>query len=143
MPITLASRIERWPVAGAFSIARGSVSEVVTVVVELSDGARRGRGECRPYARYGETPEGVKSEIDALAPEIASGLDRAALQSRLPAGAARNALDCAFWDLEAKRSKLQVERELGGQVDDHQQRADLQLLGGIWILQTLPALVFG
>ncbi|MFL1875904.1 dipeptide epimerase, partial [Hansschlegelia beijingensis] len=108
MPITLASRIERWPVAGAFSIARGSVSEVVTVVVELSDGARRGRGECRPYARYGETPEGVKSEIDALAPEIASGLDRAALQSRLPAGAARNALDCAFWDLEAKRSGVSV-----------------------------------
>ncbi|MBB3972477.1 N-acetyl-D-Glu racemase DgcA [Hansschlegelia beijingensis] len=108
MPITLASRIERWPVAGAFSIARGSVSEVVTVVVELSDGAHRGRAECRPYGRYGETPDGVKSEIDALASEIASGLGREALQSRLPADAARNALDCAFWDLEAKRSGMSV-----------------------------------
>jgi L-alanine-DL-glutamate epimerase-like enolase superfamily enzyme len=102
MAPTLATRIERWPIAGAFTIARGSVTEVVTVVAELVNGPHRARGECRPYPRYGETPEGVKAEIDALAAEIAGGLDRAALQSRLPAGAARNALDCAFWDLEAK-----------------------------------------
>lgn len=108
LPVTLSSRIERWPVAGAFSIARGSVNEVVTVVVELSDGAARGRGECRPYGRYGETPEGVKAEIDGLAAELAAGLDRSALQSRLPAGAARNAVDCAFWDLEAKRAGVSV-----------------------------------
>ncbi|PZQ17949.1 MAG: dipeptide epimerase [Ancylobacter novellus] len=104
MTAILCSRVERWPVAGAFSIARGSVTEVVTVVAELVDGPHRGRGECRPYPRYGETPEGVKAEIDALGAEIAAGLDRAGLQSRLHAGAARNALDCAFWDLEAKRS---------------------------------------
>lgn len=103
MSARLSSRIERWPVAGAFSIARGSVTEVVTVVAEIVDDAHRGRGECRPYPRYGETPEGVKAEIDALADEIAAGLDRERLQSRLHAGAARNALDCALWDLEAKR----------------------------------------
>ena len=104
MPATLTTRIERWPVAGSFRIARGAVTEVVTVVAELVDGPHRGRGECRPYPRYGETPEGVKAEIDALVGDIAAGLDRLALQSRLHAGAARNALDCAFWDLEAKRA---------------------------------------
>ncbi|RXF74992.1 N-acetyl-D-Glu racemase DgcA [Hansschlegelia zhihuaiae] len=108
MAPTLTTRIERWPIVGAFTIARGSVTEVVTVVAELVDGPHRGRGECRPYPRYGETPEGVKAEIDALAAGIAAGLDRAALQSRLPAGAARNALDCAFWDLEAKRAGTSV-----------------------------------
>lgn len=108
MTVAVASRIESWPVAGAFSIARGSVTEVVTVVVELAQGPYRGRGECRPYPRYGETPEGVKAEIDALADEIAAGLDRKRLQARLHAGAARNALDCAFWDLEAKRAGTTV-----------------------------------
>ncbi|HEY0293199.1 MAG TPA: N-acetyl-D-Glu racemase DgcA [Hansschlegelia sp.] len=108
MTVTLTSRIEHWPVAGAFSIARGSVTEVVTVVAELVDGAHRGRGECRPYPRYGETPEGVKAEIDALGEAIAAGLDRARLQSRLHPGAARNALDCALWDLEAKRAGVSV-----------------------------------
>jgi L-alanine-DL-glutamate epimerase-like enolase superfamily enzyme len=108
MPATLTTRIERWPVAGSFTIARGAVTEVVTVVAELIDGSHRGRGECRPYPRYGETPEGVKAEIDALAGDIAHGLDRPTLQSRLHAGAARNALDCAFWDLEAKRARTTV-----------------------------------
>jgi L-alanine-DL-glutamate epimerase-like enolase superfamily enzyme len=108
MPPALTSRIEHWPVAGSFSIARGSVTEVVTVVAEIVDGAFRGRGECRPYGRYGETAEGVKAEIDALADDIAAGRDRAALQTRLTAGAARNALDCALWDLEAKRTGASV-----------------------------------
>lgn len=104
----LASRIERWPTAGSFTIARGSVTEVVTVVVEIVDGEHRGRGECRPYQRYGETPEGVKAEIDALAQPIADGLGREELQILLHAGAARNALDCALWDLEAKRARTTV-----------------------------------
>jgi L-Ala-D/L-Glu epimerase len=101
---TLAVASERWPIAGAFTISRGSKTEAEVVVAEVSDGVYRGRGECVPYARYSETVEGVLAAISALAPQIAGGLDRAGLQSALPAGAARNALDCALWDLAAKRA---------------------------------------
>lgn len=104
MVTDLIIKIERWPVAGAFTIARGSRTEAVVIVVELSDGVHRGRGECVPYARYGETAEGVVAAIEALRDALAHGLDRRGLQRALPFGAARNALDCAFWDLEAKRS---------------------------------------
>ena len=104
MSLRLEAGVERWPIAGAFTISRGSKTEASVVVAELSDGARAGRGEAVPYPRYGESPEGVLAEIRAVAPEIAAGLDRAGLQSRLRPGAARNALDCAFWDLEAKRT---------------------------------------
>jgi L-Ala-D/L-Glu epimerase len=100
----LSMRIERWPLASAFTISRGSKTEAVVVAVELTDGAYRGRGESVPYARYGESPDGVVAAIEAMRPALTRGLDRTALQDALPAGAARNALDCAFWDLEAKRS---------------------------------------
>jgi L-alanine-DL-glutamate epimerase-like enolase superfamily enzyme len=96
--------IERWPIAGAFAISRGVKTEAAVVVAELRDGDHVGRGECVPYPRYGETVDGVASAIAALRPEIARGLDRAALQHAMPPGAARNALDCALWDLAAKRS---------------------------------------
>jgi L-Ala-D/L-Glu epimerase len=98
----LSIRIERWPLASAFTISRGSKTEAVVVVAELGDGTHRGRGECVPYARYDETPEGVVAAIEAMAPALRRGLRRKDLQSAMPAGAARNALDCAFWDLEAK-----------------------------------------
>jgi L-alanine-DL-glutamate epimerase-like enolase superfamily enzyme len=103
---TLFARIERFPIAGSFTISRGAKTEAVVVVAELvqdtTAGRLTGRGECTPYARYGETPEAVLATITALAPAIAGGLTRAGLQQALPAGAARNALDCAFVDLEAK-----------------------------------------
>ncbi|MFY9837088.1 MAG: N-acetyl-D-Glu racemase DgcA [Xanthobacteraceae bacterium] len=99
----LTVRIERWPLERAFTISRGAKTEAVVVVAELDDGDR-GRGEAVPYARYGETPEGVLAAIETLRPALRDGLDRAALQAALPAGAARNALDCALWDLEAKRT---------------------------------------
>jgi len=95
---------ERWPIAGAFTISRGAKSQAVVVVAELTDGAIRGRGECVPYARYGESVDGVVAALEALRPQLAAGLDRAGLQRAMPPGAARNALDCAFWDLEAKRA---------------------------------------
>jgi L-alanine-DL-glutamate epimerase-like enolase superfamily enzyme len=101
--MNLSLRIERWPLERAFTISRGAKTEAVVVVAELDDGDR-GRGEAVPYARYGETPEGVVAAIEALRPALWEGLDRAALQAMLPAGAARNALDCALWDLEAKRT---------------------------------------
>jgi L-alanine-DL-glutamate epimerase-like enolase superfamily enzyme len=100
----LSVQIERWPLANAFTISRGSKTEAVVVTVKLGDGTYRGRGECVPYPRYHESPEGVVAVIEAMRPALARGLDRTALQSAMPAGAARNALDCAFWDLEAKRS---------------------------------------
>jgi L-Ala-D/L-Glu epimerase len=113
MPVTLTVRSERWPIAGAFSISRGSKTEAEVVVAELTDGAVAGRGECTPYPRYGETVAGVAAAIAGLADDIRRGLDRAALQRALPAGAARNALDCAFVDLEAKRADRPAHELLG------------------------------
>lgn len=101
--VTLEAIEERFPVDGAFTISRGSRTEIRVVTVTLSDGVHRGRGECVPYARYGETVEGVIATILSVRAALADGLDRFALQRLLPPGAARNALDCAFWDLEAKR----------------------------------------
>jgi L-alanine-DL-glutamate epimerase-like enolase superfamily enzyme len=112
-PPTLRVATERWPIAGAFTISRGSKTEAEVVVAEVSDGLYRGRGECVPYERYDETATGVSAAIAALAPRIAEGLDRTALQGLLPAGAARNALDCALWDLAAKRAGRPV-HELAG-----------------------------
>jgi L-alanine-DL-glutamate epimerase-like enolase superfamily enzyme len=108
MPVSLEVAVERWPIAGRFAISRGAKTEAVVVVATLRDGAAFGRGECVPYARYGETVEDVAAAIRALSAEISAGLDRTALQEALPAGAARNALDCAFWDLEAKRTRRTV-----------------------------------
>jgi len=113
LPISLAVRIEHWPIAGSFTISRGAKTQAAVVVAELSDGHHRGRGECVPYARYGETVDGVAETITALADEIARGLDRSALQKAMRPGAARNALDCAFWDLSAKRAGKPVHELVG------------------------------
>jgi L-alanine-DL-glutamate epimerase-like enolase superfamily enzyme len=104
MPLSLSVRTEIWPIAGAFSISRGAKTEAQVVVAELSDGRHKGRGECVPYARYDETVAGVMAALGAIGNRLGFGLDRTALQQAMPAGAARNALDCAFWDLEAKRA---------------------------------------
>jgi L-alanine-DL-glutamate epimerase-like enolase superfamily enzyme len=98
----LAARIERWPIAGAFTISRGAKTEAITVVAEVSQGGHTGRGECVPYARYGETPEATLAALLSMREALSNGLDRQALQAALPAGAARNALDCALIDLEAR-----------------------------------------
>jgi L-alanine-DL-glutamate epimerase-like enolase superfamily enzyme len=113
MGLDLTFRIERWPIAGAFAIARGAKIEAQVVVAEISDGLVRGRGECVPYGRYGETVEGVAAAIDAMRAPLSAGLDRAALQSAMPAGAARNALDCAFWDFEARAAGRAVHEVAG------------------------------
>jgi L-alanine-DL-glutamate epimerase-like enolase superfamily enzyme len=109
----LSVRIERWPLAGTFAISRGSKTEAVVVVAELSDGVHRGRGESVPYARYGETPDGIVATIGALRPALQRGLDRAALQRALPPGSARSALDCAYWDVNAKAAGRRA-HELAG-----------------------------
>jgi L-Ala-D/L-Glu epimerase / N-acetyl-D-glutamate racemase len=100
----LSVSVERWPIRGGFTISRGSKQEAMVVVATIHNGDHRARGECVPYARYGESVDGVVQAIEACRPAIAQGLDRVGLQGLLPAGAARNALDCALWDLEAKIS---------------------------------------
>src|ERR1700732_997730 len=99
---TLMARIERWPIAGAFTISRGAKTEAVTVMAELNLGGHIGRGECVPYPRYQESPEATLAALRAMQEPISRGLDRQALQAAMPRGAARNALDCALIDLEAK-----------------------------------------
>ena len=103
--LSLTAREEAWPIRGSFRISRGAKTEARVVVAEISDGAHRGRGECVPYARYGESVESVLAQIASVQGALT---DRAALQAQLLAGAARNAVDCALWDLEAKRSGRRV-----------------------------------
>src|SRR5215831_4757235 len=110
---TLAVKVESWPIKGSFRIARGAKTEAQVVIAEITDGGARGRGECVPYARYGETVESVRHAIDGLASDIANGLTRAELATRLEAGAARNALDCALIDWEAKRRGVRSYEILG------------------------------
>ena len=99
----LSLAVERFPIAGTFVIARGAKTEAAALVATIEDGANRGRGECVPYGRYGESLESVAAAIESIRPQIEAGADRYALQDLLPAGAARNALDCALWDFDAKR----------------------------------------
>ncbi len=109
--------IERYPIAGKFTISRGSKTEAVVVVCELGDGIHTGHGECVPYARYGESIESVSEQIRAVEPLFKNGGTaeelRLALQSAMPAGAARNAVDCALWDLQAKQSGTTAAKLLG------------------------------
>lgn len=100
---------ETWKIRGTFRISRGARTHAEVILVSLVADGATGVGECVPYARYGESLESVSAEIEGLRPDIEAGkLDRLSLQEALPPGAARNALDCAFWDLEAKRSGKRV-----------------------------------
>ncbi len=101
---TISAAIERWPIDGAFVIARGAKREAVVVTATVSDGNGMGRGECVPYARYGETVEGVRDAILGLG----AVRNRHELQQRIGPGAARNAIDCALWDHEAKSTGRSV-----------------------------------
>jgi len=93
-----------WPIRGSFTISRGSKTQVDVVIVEVSDNGIIGRGECVPYARYHESIESVLVSINSIKKQIETGLSRENLQTLLPAGAARNAVDCALWDLECKQA---------------------------------------
>jgi L-alanine-DL-glutamate epimerase-like enolase superfamily enzyme len=104
----LTARIERWPIAGAFTIARGSKTEAVVVTVEIAHDGFTGRGESTPYPRYGETPQSVLAEIEAARAFVEGGGHRDGLQAAMTPGAARNAIDCALWDLKAKQSGVRA-----------------------------------
>jgi L-Ala-D/L-Glu epimerase len=93
-----------WPLAQPFAISRGSKTTADVVIAELHDGDSHGRGECVPYPRYGESVDSVVAALEAMKGAVFSGLNRESLQAALPPGAARNALDAAFWDIEAKRA---------------------------------------
>lgn len=95
---------ESFPIAGSFTISRGAKTAADVLVCSIAQAGVTGRGECVPYGRYGETLDSVLAEIERIRPEIESGLDRRALQDLMRPGAARNAVDCALWDLESKRS---------------------------------------
>ncbi len=108
MTVSLQVSHKSWPIAGSFTISRGSKTTADVVVAEIHEGEYIGRGECVPYARYNESIESVTDLINGLKNDVENGLTRTDLQSRLPGGAARNALDCAFWDLEAKKAGKRV-----------------------------------
>ncbi|MBZ8135303.1 N-acetyl-D-Glu racemase DgcA [Afifella sp. IM 167] len=110
MPLSLDIAVESWPVAGAFTISRGSRTEATVVVATISDGTHAGRGECVPYPRYEETVDSVVEQMRGVDLDT---IDREELRRRLPAGAARNALDCALWDLGAKQSGKPVSMSCG------------------------------
>lgn len=99
---------ERWPLLAPFVIARGAKTEAHVIVVTLRQGDRVGRGEGTPYARYGETAAGCLDQLEAVRSAVEAGAGREDLARILPAGSARNALDCALWDLEAKLSGQRV-----------------------------------
>lgn len=102
--IKLEIKQEDWAIDGSFIIARGAATEARVVTVSLDDGKDVGRGECEPQDHYGESLESVIEQIESVRTALENGMSRLSLQTTLPPGAARNAVDCALWDLEAKRS---------------------------------------
>jgi L-alanine-DL-glutamate epimerase-like enolase superfamily enzyme len=109
----LEATIETFPIAGLFTISRGSKTEAEVVTCTIRSDGLIGRGECVPYRRYGETVEGVLDDVRSVSEAISDGADRARLQQILKPGAARNAVDCALWDLEAKQAGQSVSALLG------------------------------
>src|SRR5580692_3447551 len=97
-----------WPLARPFVISRGTKTAADVVVAELHDGDSQGRGECVPYPHYGESVDSVFAALEKMKGAVFSGLNRETLQEAMPPGAARNALDAAFWDIEAKRAYCSV-----------------------------------
>lgn len=106
-------RAERFPLAAAFTISRGTKTEAAVLTCTIRDGANAGHGECVPYARYGETLENVTEQIEAARSAIENGASREEILSIMKPGAARNAVDCALWDLEAKSGAGPVTERIG------------------------------
>ena len=104
---------ESWPTAGNFTISRGSKTSADIVVVTLRDGPHVGRGECVPYLRYDETAPQVVTALEAARASIEKGINRADVPRLIQPRAARNELDCALWDLEAKQRGIPVWRLAG------------------------------
>ncbi|MGO4350956.1 N-acetyl-D-Glu racemase DgcA [Rhizobium sp. RAF36] len=113
MPRSLEIQMNSFPIAGTFTISRGAKTSAEVICVTLRENGRIGWGECVPYRRYGETMESVEAQIEAARPLIEAGISRDDLQSAMAPGAARNAVDCALWDLEAKLTGATVAANIG------------------------------
>ncbi|ULJ73165.1 N-acetyl-D-Glu racemase DgcA [Rhizobium gallicum] len=113
MPRSLEIQMNSFPIAGTFTISRGAKTSADVITCILTENGRRGWGECVPYRRYGETMESVAAQIEAARPLIEQGISGEELLSALPPGAARNAVDCAIWDLEAKLGGKSVAERIG------------------------------
>lgn len=111
-PLKLHVAHERWPLRAPFRISRGERHAADVVVVRVDKGGAHGLGESSPYPRYGETIDSVVAQVESLRPMLADGLDRRRLASLLPPGAARNAVDCALWDLKSRLAGTSVARIL-------------------------------
>ncbi|HHG8786807.1 TPA: L-Ala-D/L-Glu epimerase [Citrobacter sedlakii] len=120
---------EAWPLHTPFVIARGSRSEARVVVVEMEENGVRGIGECTPYPRYGESDASVLAQIMSIVPQLEKGLTRQALQQVLPAGAARNAVDCALWDLSARQQQQTLADAVGVTLDAEITTAQTVVIG--------------
>lgn len=108
MSRTVSISRDTFPLATAFNISRGSKTEAHVLTVTISEDGKTGHGECVPYARYDESMDSVTAQIESILPALQGSLDTTGLQSALPAGAARNAVDCALWDLRAKQEGVSV-----------------------------------
>src|SRR6266516_4678333 len=137
-PLALSVRVERWPIAGSFAISRGAKTEAVVVVAELSDGSHRGRGECVPYARYGETVEGVAAAIEAMAQAAAAAAERALLKVKL--GAPGDPARIAAVRRASPRAELIVDANEGWTADDLATNLAACAQAGVTLVeQPLPA----
>ncbi len=108
MAFKIEAKLEQFPIRGAFVISRERRTLQNVVRVSMADGDFHAQAECVPYKRYGETVEGVIDAIMAMQPALEGGLTRDGLQSAMPAGAARNAVDCLLWDMEAKKACIRA-----------------------------------
>lgn len=120
---------EAWPLHTPFVIARGSRTEAHVVVVEVEENGVTGIGECTPYPRYGESDASVLAQIMSIAPQLENGMTREELQKQLPAGAARNAVDCALWDLSSRQQQQSLAELVGSELADVVTTAQTVVIG--------------
>ncbi|MCS2158835.1 L-Ala-D/L-Glu epimerase [Scandinavium sp. H11S7] len=120
---------EAWPLHTPFVIARGARSEAKVVVVEIQQDGVTGTGECTPYLRYGESIASVMAQVASIGEQLESGLTRDALQQLLPAGAARNAVDCALWDIEVRKVGRSLSNLVGSELPSEVTTAQTVVIG--------------
>ncbi len=120
---------EAWPLHTPFVIARGARSEAKVVVVEIQEEGVTGTGECTPYPRYGESIASVMAQIASIGEQLEFGLTRDALQQLLPAGAARNAVDCALWDIDVRKAGRSLSDLAGSELPSEVTTAQTVVIG--------------